>query len=91
MALAFLFEFPGGKQEQFDRILQQLELGGKAPPGQLFHLEGPMEGGWRVFDVWESQEALDKFFQAKLGQVLQKAGITPPQPQVWPVHQMLKS
>jgi hypothetical protein len=90
MALAFLFEFPGGKQEQFDQVLEKLQLGGKATQGQLFHVEGPMEGGWRVVDVWESQEAADKFFQEKLGQALQEAGLAIPQPQVWPVHRLLK-
>jgi quinol monooxygenase YgiN len=89
MALAFLFEFPGGRQEQFDQVLEKLQLGGKSPPGQLFHVEGPMEGGWRVVDVWESQEALDKFFQEKLGQALQEAGLATLQPQVWPVHTLL--
>jgi quinol monooxygenase YgiN len=48
-----------------------------------------MEGGWRVVDVWESQEALDKFFQEKLGQALQEAGLATLQPQVWPVHTLL--
>ena len=90
MALMFLFEFPGGRQEQFDQVLEKLQLGGKSPPGQIFHVEGPMEGGWRVVDVWESQEAIDKFFQGKLGQALQEAGITAPQPQIWPVHLILK-
>src|SRR5438309_7731929 len=35
---------------------------------------------WRVVDVWESEEALDKFFQEKLGQALQEAGLATPQP-----------
>ncbi len=26
MALAFLFEFPGGRQEQFDQVLEKLQL-----------------------------------------------------------------
>ena len=89
MALAVLLEFPGGRQEQFDQVLEKLQLGGKIPPGQLFHVEGPMEGGWRVVDVWESQEALDKFFQEKLGQALLEAGLAAPQLQVWPVHTLL--
>ncbi len=38
----------------------------------LFHVGGPTEGGWRVEEVWESQAALDKFFQEKLGAALQR-------------------
>ena len=89
MALAFLLEFPGATQKQFDQVFEQLQLGGKSPPGQLFHVDGPIEGGWRAVDVWESQEALDTFFQAKLGQALQEAGVAAPQIQVWPVSTIL--
>ena len=88
MALAFVVEFPGGRQEQFGQVLEKLQLGGKSPPGQLFHVDGPIEGGWRVVDVWESQEAFDRFLQEKLGQALQEAGLATPQPQFWPVHNM---
>jgi len=45
MALAFLFDFPGGTQEQFDQIIAKLQLDRKAPVGQIFHVEGPVEGG----------------------------------------------
>lgn len=55
----------------------------------FLHVDGPIEGGWRLVDVWESQEALDKFFQERLQQVYQELGLTP-QGQVWPVHFMQK-
>jgi len=90
MALAFLLEFPGVTQEQYDQVIEKLQLGGKTYQGGIFHVAGPMEGGWRVVDVWESQEAFDRFFQAKLGQALQEVGVAPPQPKVWPVHNILR-
>ena len=89
MALTFLFELPGTTQEQYDQVLDNLQRGGKTAEGRIFHVAGPMEGGWRVLDVWESQEAWDKFLQEKLGQALQEAGVAPPQQQVWPVHNIL--
>ena len=89
MALTFLFELPGLTQEQYDQIIENLQRGGKTAEGRIFHVAGPMEGGWRVLDVWESQEAWDKFLQEKLGQALQEAGAAPPQQQVWPVHNCL--
>ena len=88
MALAFLVDFPGATQAQFAQVDQK--LGRQAPPGLLYHVEGPIEGGWRVVDVWESQEAFDRFFQAKLGQALQEVGVAPPQPKIWPVHNILR-
>ena len=89
MALAFLFEFPGVTQEQYDQVIEILQRGGKTAEGRLFHIAGPMEGGWRVVDVWESQEAVNTFFQEKLGPALQEAGIAAAPPQFWPVHNML--
>lgn len=90
MALAFIFEFPGAKQEQFDQVFEKLQFGGKSPPGQLFHVGGPVEGGWRVVDVWESQDAANQFFEEIFAQALQEAGVGFPQTQVWPVHTNLK-
>ncbi len=88
MALALLLEFPGATQEQFDRVAEK--IGSTAPAGLLYHVEGPIQGGWRVVDVWESREVVDKFFQEQLGQALQEAGIAIPQPQFWPAHRIIK-
>src|SRR5579884_2998846 len=33
-------------------------------PGIIFHAGGPMDGGWRVVELWESQAAFDKFLDA---------------------------
>jgi len=89
MAVAFLVETPGGTQEQYDKVTEMLQISGKTFPGQIFHVAGPMEGGWRIVDVWESQEAFDNFLQTKLGPALQEAGGPPPQTKVWPVHNIL--
>jgi hypothetical protein len=86
MAIAVLFEAPGVTQEQYDATLR--EVGSELQPGQIFHLAGPMEDGWRVVDVWESQEALDTFWREKLGQAMQNAGMPELQPEVFQVHNM---
>ena len=88
MALALLLEFPGATQEQFHQVAQK--IGSRAPQGLLYHVEGPIEGGWRVVDVWESQEAVDLFYHERLGQVLQEVGVAIPQPQFWPAHRIIK-
>jgi hypothetical protein len=86
MAVAFLQELPGTTQEQYDQVLEAFR--GKTAQGRIFHVAGPIEGGWRIVDVWESQEAVNTFFQ-ELGPALQEAGIPAKQPQFWPVHNML--
>src|SRR5437899_5493123 len=88
MALAFLLDFPGATQAQFAQVAEK--LGSISPPGLLYHVDGPIEGGWRVVDVWESQEALDKFFQEKLGQAVQEAGLARQQRHVWLAQRIVK-
>jgi hypothetical protein len=52
MAVAMLLEWPGVTLEQYDAVVRDLDLGGKAGPGGIFHVAGPGEGGLRVVDVW---------------------------------------
>jgi quinol monooxygenase YgiN len=56
----------------------------------LSHVAGPTADGWRVVEVWESQEALDRFFQEKLGAALQNANINV-QPEVFQVQNMMQA
>jgi hypothetical protein len=52
--------------------------------GLLAHVAGEGENGFRVVDVWESEEALNRFGE-KLMPVLQAAGVEG-QPEVYPAH-----
>ncbi len=61
MAIAILVETPGMTQEQYETASQQVDQIGPVA-GWLAHVAGPMEGGWRVVDVWESQAAADAFY-----------------------------
>ena len=76
-------------QEQYDQTLEAVQRGGRKDEGLIFHVAGPIEGGWRIVDVWESQEAVNTFFQEQLGPAAQAAGMEMRIPQFWPVHNML--
>ncbi|CAN5213533.1 hypothetical protein BH20ACT9_BH20ACT9_08840 [soil metagenome] len=59
------------------------------PAGGILHVAGPSpDGGWRVIELWESEEDAYRFLRERLGPALQAAGVSgpPPQPQFWPVH-----
>jgi hypothetical protein len=43
----------------------------------------------RVFDVWDSQESFEKFGQT-LMPILQQLGVDPGNPEVFPVHNIIK-
>lgn len=90
MAVGLIMNFPGVTQEQYDTVLEQLNLGGRMPPGGISHAAGPIEGGWRVVDVWESQEAFDIFFRERLEQAMRNAGMPPPEVDSWPVYSTLE-
>ena len=88
--VGMIMTFPGVTQEQYEAVLQQLNLGGRMPPGGIFHAAGPIEGGWRVVDVWETQEAFDIFLREKLEQAMLNAGMAPPEVEAWPVYSTLE-
>ena len=89
MFVGLLLNFPGGSQEQYDAVIEQLNLGGSMPPGGIWHAAGPTDEGWRVVDVWESQEAFDTFLHEELYQAMQNAGMPRPQVERWPVYGIL--
>jgi len=61
MTIGVLLEFPGVTREQYEQLAQDMGL--SAPPeGVIVHVCGPTsEGGWRLVDVWEIQEAFERF------------------------------
>jgi hypothetical protein len=63
MAVAFVVEIAGVTQQQIDALNQRIVPGGRALEGQVFHAGGPTETGWVVVDVWESQEAFQRFVE----------------------------
>ena len=94
MATAYLIEIPNVSQEQGAAILRELGLSTTPPAGQILHIEGPMDGGLRVVDVWESEEAFNAFVGGTLVPACQRAGVPLPADlapkAAWPVSAILK-
>jgi hypothetical protein len=59
MPVATVLEFPGVTQELYDAV--GASLGAAGPTGILYHACGPTEDGWRIADIWTSEEAWDRF------------------------------
>ena len=89
MAIGFIFNNPGETQEQYDTAVEQLKLAESLPEGWIFHAAGPTADGWRVVEVWESQEAADAYFEGRLGQVLQNLDVSLGRPDTFPVHNVI--
>jgi hypothetical protein len=80
-------EWPGLTPDQYSQIMRALEFDTKPPAGGIFHVAGFMGGTLRITDIWESQQAFEKFQKERLAPVLQKVGITSqPKVQFFPVH-----
>jgi uncharacterized protein (DUF1330 family) len=67
MALAMLAEIPGLSREQYETVVSKVNQAG-SPAGALFHAGGPVEGGYRVVEVWETREAADAFYNSRVYQ-----------------------
>lgn len=81
---------PQGSQEAYDRIRAQLGL--EKPLGSVFHVAGPSpNGGWRVIEVWISEEDASRFYEERFVPTLRALGLacTPPSRELWPVHNAL--
>jgi hypothetical protein len=78
MAVGFVLDFPGGTTEQYDRILERMGLEGRLPEGAIFHAAGQTADGLRVIDVWESDEAFQRFAEEQIGPQSQQEGIGEP-------------
>jgi hypothetical protein len=88
MAIGLLLTWPSFTKEQYDKVTDILDLANRPQPGMIFHCAGQASGGWRVFDIWESQEAYDRFLRDRLGPAFKKADIqgSAPNPESFPIH-----
>ena len=92
MAVAVMVDNPEGSQEIYEKVREQLGLG-DVPAGGIFHAAGPSpNGGWRVIELWESEEDARRFRQERLQPAFEAAGASFPnvEPQIWPVHNYMK-
>ena len=89
MAIAMIFDIPEMTQAVYDQVRTEVAPDNRSAAGMLYHVAGPTETGWRVVEVWESQEAATRFFQAPLGPALHRANISV-QPLVFPVHNTMQ-
>lgn len=66
MAAAFIFESDQFSAKTYDTVMGQMDLGdvdSAFPAGLIAHIAGPQgDAGWRVVDVWESDDAANSFY-----------------------------
>jgi hypothetical protein len=86
MAVAIVMDFPGGKREQYDQVIEGMDLGGRMPAGGITHSAGATGEGWRVVDIWESIERFQRFAEDQIKPLTKEAGLAEPRMRVVELH-----
>ncbi len=92
MAIVMRMYVPGGTVEQYEQVNEALRITGDdtAPEGLILHVAGDSEDGFLIIDVWESEEALQRFFEEDgLGAALAQAGMPEVKPDIHQLHNMI--
>ncbi len=92
MAVVIVHQGPTLTQEKYEEVVRRFtgDRGRMESPsdwpvdGLLVHAAGQGEQGFRVVDVWESEEASQRFGDV-LMPILQEIGVTD-QPEIYPAH-----
>lgn len=85
------FDFPSGNAQQYDNVWKEIIAAGhEHPKGLLYHAGAPKpDGGWVVFDVWESEDAFREFGKVLIP-IIEKSEIPLVQPNIHPVHKIVE-
>jgi len=92
VAVAVQIDFKGVTLEQYEQINERIGSlpGGPARQDELFHWVMKTDDGFRVTDVWETQEAFERFERETLRPTYQAVGIShPPKIQTFEVYNYL--
>ena len=82
----------GGNQQIYEAISAKVMSGDQLPEGCEVHIAGPVDEGWQVITVWDSQEAFDKFRNEKLIPAIRETAgddAVAPNIKANPVHRLL--
>jgi hypothetical protein len=84
MPYAFVQDIEGGDWDTYQAITE--EAGDERPEGLVVHVAGPTDTGVRLIDVWESEEACQRFLSERLlparAKVLADRGFEPMTPRI---------
>jgi hypothetical protein len=90
MAIAREFECRGWTPQQYDTLIERMDLGGYSAPGVLFHWAAQTPHGMRAVDVYESREAADRLAQQLIAPLAQELGLPMPEITEFEVYAILQ-
>jgi len=84
-----IFDAKGWTEQDYDKLIAEMDLGGHAAPGVLLHVAGPIDGGFRAIDVYESVEVADRLAGELIGPLCAQLGLAVPDIAQFDVHAIL--
>ena len=96
MSVVLIHHGPSFTREKYEEVVRRLTGKNRMESpsdwpieGLLLHVAGESPQGFRVVDVWESEDACNRFGEA-LGPVLQEVGVED-QPEIYEAHTFVKA
>ena len=66
MAIVRIQETPADSMDTYDKVNEKMGVEQSPPDGMILHSAGLSDGKMVIVDVWESQEAFDRFSEERL-------------------------
>jgi hypothetical protein len=89
MAVVMIQDQWGISPDFISKLTDEIDAKADPPAGLIVHTAIQVDGGVRVIDVWESREAIERFFQERLMPAAQAIASRegtelpqPPEPQI---------
>jgi mannose-6-phosphate isomerase-like protein (cupin superfamily) len=86
MPVAVEINIPGMSAPHYDQMLANLGPSLLTAPGFVAHAAGATEGGWRIVEIWQSEQEYGRFAAETVAPLAQKFGMTVPPPSIQPLH-----
>jgi hypothetical protein len=87
MAILAIFTGTGITKQMYEDLRKDVQWEQNKPQGAVFHVASTDDSGnIHVADLWESKEQLNDFVNKRLVPAMQKRNITPPETEIFQVH-----
>lgn len=64
---------PGVTDNDYAQVVAELGSPVGSAPGLVAHVAGPVDGGFRIVSVWETQDDADRFEREQLASAVERA------------------
>ena len=81
-----IYDVQGGTVEQYDAVNERIDM--EKPEGAHAHIAVKTDSGFMVIEVWDSTEHIERFMEARLGEVMQDAEVPDPKITEFEVHNL---